>query len=372
MLEACGLKGHRIGGAQISPKHANFIENADGATTADALALMAEARRRAHEQYGVRARARGRVPRRARAARAVGGTAPATNSEAMPARVRFPRSIARVDTLAPTLQNVGRGASARVARASSPRRAARSRSVSPSSRSRSAVTCSRARHRSSRSTRFRFRAGRRRSRGRSARRSRRSPASLSSGSTARRSWRESTRFRRSSAQATTATSRTRCASSSSRSAPRPCCGRGPDSWLVSTRGRVMERLASSAVPRLPRIWISTKTQVRTGGQVAGAGAAAVARAAGFAGAFAPRIVSASYTNGTLVFHLRSGVELLLGDASDVKLKLAVAERVLTMLPAGSTFLDVASPADRSRGPGRRRFPHRKPLVEVEVRNSGSS
>jgi UDP-N-acetylmuramate dehydrogenase len=54
MLEACGLRGHRIGGAQISPKHANFIENADGATTADALALMAEARRRAHEQYGVR------------------------------------------------------------------------------------------------------------------------------------------------------------------------------------------------------------------------------------------------------------------------------------------------------------------------------
>ncbi len=53
MLEACGLKGHRIGGAQISPRHANFIENADNARSADAIALMAEARRRAHEQYGV-------------------------------------------------------------------------------------------------------------------------------------------------------------------------------------------------------------------------------------------------------------------------------------------------------------------------------
>jgi UDP-N-acetylmuramate dehydrogenase len=56
MLEACGLKGHRIGGAQISPKHANFVENAGGATTADAIALMAEARRRAKEQYGVELR----------------------------------------------------------------------------------------------------------------------------------------------------------------------------------------------------------------------------------------------------------------------------------------------------------------------------
>jgi UDP-N-acetylmuramate dehydrogenase len=53
MLEACGLKGHRIGGAQISPRHANFIENADGARSADAIALMTEARRRAREQFGV-------------------------------------------------------------------------------------------------------------------------------------------------------------------------------------------------------------------------------------------------------------------------------------------------------------------------------
>jgi UDP-N-acetylmuramate dehydrogenase len=53
MLEACGLKGHRIGGAQISPRHANFIENAGGARSADALALMQEARRRALEEFGV-------------------------------------------------------------------------------------------------------------------------------------------------------------------------------------------------------------------------------------------------------------------------------------------------------------------------------
>jgi UDP-N-acetylenolpyruvoylglucosamine reductase len=53
LLEACELKGFRIGGAQISTVHANFIENADNATSADVAALIGEARRRARERFGV-------------------------------------------------------------------------------------------------------------------------------------------------------------------------------------------------------------------------------------------------------------------------------------------------------------------------------
>lgn len=53
MLDACGLRGFRIGGAQISPRHANFIENAGSATSAEVVALIAEARRRALERFGV-------------------------------------------------------------------------------------------------------------------------------------------------------------------------------------------------------------------------------------------------------------------------------------------------------------------------------
>jgi UDP-N-acetylenolpyruvoylglucosamine reductase len=53
LIEECGLKGHAIGGALISSRHANFIENAGGATSADAIALMAEARLRVHERFGL-------------------------------------------------------------------------------------------------------------------------------------------------------------------------------------------------------------------------------------------------------------------------------------------------------------------------------
>jgi UDP-N-acetylenolpyruvoylglucosamine reductase len=53
LLEACGLKGHVIGGAQISTVHANFIENLGSASSADVAALIGEGRRRAREQFGV-------------------------------------------------------------------------------------------------------------------------------------------------------------------------------------------------------------------------------------------------------------------------------------------------------------------------------
>jgi UDP-N-acetylmuramate dehydrogenase len=54
LIEECGLKGHRVGGAQISQRHANFIENPGGATSADCIALMVEARARVLERFGVR------------------------------------------------------------------------------------------------------------------------------------------------------------------------------------------------------------------------------------------------------------------------------------------------------------------------------
>jgi cell division protein FtsQ len=127
--------------------------------------------------------------------------------------------------------------------------------------------------------------------------------------------------------------------------------RGPESWLVSLRGRVMERLPSRAVPKLPRIWVSARTPVRVGGQLAAGGAAVAARAVGLAGPFASRLTTASYLDGALVFRLRSGLEILLGDGGDVRLKVAVAAQALAMVPSGSTFLDVSDPGRPVSGAG---------------------
>jgi UDP-N-acetylmuramate dehydrogenase len=53
LIEAAGLKGRRIGGAEISPRHANYFVNSGGATAADVTSLMRLARARVAEQFGV-------------------------------------------------------------------------------------------------------------------------------------------------------------------------------------------------------------------------------------------------------------------------------------------------------------------------------
>lgn len=52
LIDACGLKGRRVGGAQISDKHANFIVNTGGATAADVYQLITLARRTVYAETG--------------------------------------------------------------------------------------------------------------------------------------------------------------------------------------------------------------------------------------------------------------------------------------------------------------------------------
>lgn len=53
MIDRCGLKGFRVGDAQVSPKHANFIINAGHATCADVLKLVEIVRQNVYNQFRV-------------------------------------------------------------------------------------------------------------------------------------------------------------------------------------------------------------------------------------------------------------------------------------------------------------------------------
>lgn len=53
LIEQCGLKGLRVGGAEVSTKHAGFVINRDNATSADILAVIREVQRRVYDKTGV-------------------------------------------------------------------------------------------------------------------------------------------------------------------------------------------------------------------------------------------------------------------------------------------------------------------------------
>jgi UDP-N-acetylmuramate dehydrogenase len=53
LIQNCGIQGKKIGGAQISDKHANFIVNLGGAKSKDVLALMNLARKKVKEKFNI-------------------------------------------------------------------------------------------------------------------------------------------------------------------------------------------------------------------------------------------------------------------------------------------------------------------------------
>jgi UDP-N-acetylmuramate dehydrogenase len=53
LIEKCGLKGSRIGGAEVSEKHAGFIVNRGGATCEDVKRLIEHIRETVLREYGI-------------------------------------------------------------------------------------------------------------------------------------------------------------------------------------------------------------------------------------------------------------------------------------------------------------------------------
>lgn len=118
---------------------------------------------------------------------------------------------------------------------------------------------------------------------------------------------------------------------------------GTAAWLVSARGRVIQPVAVGGAKGLPRIWLAEKA-VRAGVMLPAQPVGAIARALAAAGQFRSHIAVASFVSGVLVFHLRTGVDLVLGSPADVPLKVAVAGKVMRQLPLGTRSIDVSVPS----------------------------
>ena len=119
---------------------------------------------------------------------------------------------------------------------------------------------------------------------------------------------------------------------------------GADSWLTSERGRVIRSLPRGTRPELPRVWLGRGTAPQVGAILGGDPGAAVRAVAPLVGESLPvRIASVRATRDELTLVTRGGLEVRLGDGSQLGLKLAVAARILPSLVDVAGYLDVAVP-----------------------------
>jgi cell division protein FtsQ len=139
---------------------------------------------------------------------------------------------------------------------------------------------------------------------------------------------------------------------------------GAAAFVVSERGRVIASVPRTKRPELARIWVARDVPLEPGTIVDGDLRIAVGAVAPLAGVrFPGRVASVVTEEEQLTLRLVSGLELRLGEPTHVDLKLAVAGRVLPLLPAGSGYLDLSVPDRPVAGP---------PTLDSQVEVEGST
>jgi cell division protein FtsQ len=123
--------------------------------------------------------------------------------------------------------------------------------------------------------------------------------------------------------------------------------RGVHAWLVASSTRAIAEVPLHTRPGLPRIWLAHSRDPEVGQPVTDRFALRAVRALALArtSRFHLRIRMVRVQQRDLTFLLASGVQLRLGELQAVRLKLAVAERILPGLLAQGrfTYLDVGVP-----------------------------
>ncbi len=125
--------------------------------------------------------------------------------------------------------------------------------------------------------------------------------------------------------------------------------RGNEAWLVASGGKVLQAAEVADLPALPRIWVGGAEPPVPGELLHPDGLGAAVRTLVLVpGDFPARVASAAGTADEVTLVLANGMQLRVGDESDVRLKLEVAATVLRSLSraerAELAYLDVSIPA----------------------------
>lgn len=121
---------------------------------------------------------------------------------------------------------------------------------------------------------------------------------------------------------------------------------GKNAFLVAATGRVLRPLRNPMLSHLPRLWVTQAVPVDVGQNLPARVAGAAAAAAFAHSVHLPSGVSTiRATSSGLTLALGNGVEVRLGDDGDLRLKLAIARRILRLLggPGATGYVDVSVP-----------------------------
>jgi cell division protein FtsQ len=122
--------------------------------------------------------------------------------------------------------------------------------------------------------------------------------------------------------------------------------RGADAFLVSTTGRVVAPMRHPRLSHLPRLWAKRDVNVTVGRSLPDTLLPAALALAPLRGAPLPTGVRTVRAGKELTLTLGSGLEVRLGDVTDMRLKLAIARRILRqtgVATAGDGYVDVSVP-----------------------------
>ena len=119
---------------------------------------------------------------------------------------------------------------------------------------------------------------------------------------------------------------------------------GTSAWLATGAGKVIREIEVGTERRMPRLWVHKGTTIRVGGQIpAGLVPATRALAEAHNAGIASRVKGVRTTGDELMLVLRHGLEIRLGRAADLGMKLVIARKVLALVDSGTTYVDVSVP-----------------------------